>query len=142
MESDSTVTGRLLHKMEENMKRRGRVLVSDVNRLINVLERTNSFSASQAHIMIKSCGETMADLDRKRRTELVDRQFSLFQRINKNQLDVSHYNLLLSVSIHTCGNKSIYSNTLSFRFIMRINIQSMLESFSQLWRLTASNPTE
>ena len=116
-------------------------MVSDVTRLINIMERTSSFSGSQAHIMIKSCGEIMADLDRKRRTELVDRQFSLFRRINKNQLDVSHYNLLLSVSIHTCRNKSIYSNTLSFRFIMRINIQSMSGSFFHLWRLTASNPT-
>ena len=94
----------MLHVMEDNIKRKGRVLLADVHRLTNIIERTGSFSASQAHILIKSCGGMLVDLDGQSRTELVNRQFSLFRRISGDQLDVSHYNMLLNVSQQTSSN--------------------------------------
>ena len=115
----------MLHVMEENIKRKGRVLLADVHRLTNIIERTGTCSGSQALILIKSCGAMLVDLDRQSRTDLVNRQFSLFKRISGDQLDVSHYNMLLNVSLQTSSNGNIFTNTLSFRFIMRINIQSM-----------------
>ena len=127
--------------MEENIKRGGRVLLSDLHRLTNIIERTGSCTASQAHVLIKSCGAMLVDLDRRRRTELLDRQFSLLRRISGDQLDVSHYNLLLNVSIQTSDLQTVME-CLSFRFITRTNIQSMSQSFSPPWRLTASSPTE
>ena len=103
---------RLLQMLEDNIKRNGRVLPSDVHRLTNIIERTGSCSPSQAHILLKSSGAILVDLDRRRRTELVERQFSLLKRLIGRQLDVSHYNLLLSVS-ELISNNRVISSTLS-----------------------------
>ena len=87
----------LFSKLEQDSRRQGRVLARNLTRTINIIERTQHCPPSQTLLLIKCCGEVLVDVDRERRTQLVEKIISLLENIPASTLDISHYNTLLKV---------------------------------------------
>ena len=88
---------KLFSVLDTSFKRQGRVLERDMARVINIIENIGVCPASQALLLVKCCGDVLVDVERSKRTELVERCFSLISRIPSSKLDISHYNALLKV---------------------------------------------
>ena len=88
---------KLFSVLETSFRKQGRVLERDMAKVINIIENTEVCPASQALLLVKCCGDVLVDVERKKRTQLVERCFSLIERIPSSKLDISHYNALLKV---------------------------------------------
>ena len=87
----------LFSKLEQDSRRQGRVLARDLSRTINIIERTQHCPPSQTLLLLKCCGEVLVDVDRAKRSQLVERVLGLLSSIPASTLDISHYNALLKV---------------------------------------------
>ena len=89
---------KLFFLLETSCKKQGRVLEKDFAKVLNIIENTGICPASQALLLIKCCGDVLVDVERQKRTELVERCFSLIESIPSSKLDISHYNAQLKVN--------------------------------------------
>ena len=88
----------LFNVLDTSSRKQRRVLERDMVKVINIIENFGSCSASQALLLVKCCGEVLVDVERKKRSRLVERCFSLIESIQSSKLDISHYNALLKVN--------------------------------------------
>ena len=88
---------KLFSVLDTSCRKQGRVLERDMARVLNIIQNTGVCPASQALLLVKCCGNVLVDVERKKRTELVERCFSLIESIPSSTLDISHYNALLKV---------------------------------------------
>ena len=89
---------KLFSVLDTSCRKQGRVLERDMARVINIIENIGVCPASQALLLVKCCGDVLVDVERKKRSELVARCFTLIESIPNSKLDISHYNALLKVN--------------------------------------------
>ena len=89
---------KLFSVLDTSCRKQGRVLERDMSKVLNIIENIGVCPASQALLLVKCCGDVLVDVERKKRSELVARCFSLIESIPSSKLDISHYNALLKVN--------------------------------------------
>ena len=89
---------KLFSVLDTSCRKQRRVLERDMTKVINIIENIGVCPASQALLLVKCCGDVLVDVERKKRSELVGRCFSLIESIPTSKLDISHYNALLKVN--------------------------------------------
>ena len=87
----------LLSSMEQASRKQSRVLTKDLARALTIIEEVQHCPAGEALLLIKCCGEVLVDMDSRRRSQLVERCFTLLAKVHGSKLDISHYNALLKV---------------------------------------------
>ena len=87
---------KMLYNLDMSLRRNGRVMGYDLNRIVRVIEASGVCSSGQASLVLKCCGQVLVDIDSKTRTEMAVKYFEMFDKLTK--LDVSHYNTLLKVN--------------------------------------------
>ena len=91
---------KMLYSLDLNIRKRGRILISEFDKVLSRVSVLQCCSPSQAVLMLKCCGEVLVDEDKQSRTRLLEKTLRLVKNINGMNLDISHYNTLLKVSQH------------------------------------------
>ena len=101
-EDDTTVqkaTDRMetkMHSMNLHVQKSGRVIQSDLEDLLKLMEISGSFMSTHVLFALRCCGSNLVDVPSKDRRQVTDRVWSLLLK-HKVKLDISHYNTLLRV---------------------------------------------
>ena len=90
---------KILYSLDLSIRKRGRIQIVDFISVFNLIQNLRFCSESQAVLLLKCCGEVLVDEDRKVRTQLLEKCLRLLQKINGLNLDISHYNTVLKVSL-------------------------------------------
>ena len=106
---------KLLSMLDTSSKKQGRVLEVTLAKVLNIIAATQVCTPSQALLLVKCCGDVLVDVERRKRTELVERYFSLIESFPNSKLDISHYNALLKVNQTQSNNANV---SLSFCFFL------------------------
>ena len=88
---------RMLYKMDMDVRRQGRTVSFELEKIVRMVEKNGVCTANQALLVLRCCGEVLVDLDMKERTKLVESYTEILKQ-NGVEFDVSHYNALLRVS--------------------------------------------
>jgi len=89
---------RMLYKMDMDVRRQGRTVSFELEKIVRMVEKNGVCTANQALLVLRCCGEVLVDLDMKERTKLVESYTKILKQ-NGVEFDVSHYNALLRVHI-------------------------------------------
>ena len=120
---------KLLYSMDLSIRKKGRIMISELHKVVALVESLQYCSPTQAVLLFKCCGEVLVDEDKQARTRLLEKSLRLVKNINGMNLDISHYNTLLKVSLRLFSTALI---SFSSRFIWRTGTWSISQS---LWRL-------
>ena len=95
---------KILYSLDLNIRKSGRIQISELDGLFKLIKSLRFCSASQAVLLLKCCGEVLVDEDRQRRTRLLEKCLSLLKKTtNSLTLDISHYNTMLKVGLVWSG---------------------------------------
>ena len=133
---------KMLYSLDLNIRKRGRILISEFDKVLSLVSVLQCCSPSQAVLMLKCCGEVLVDEDKQSRTRLLEKTLRLVKNINGMNLDISHYNTLLKVSQPQSSPSTRQSVLCTFRFIWKTRILSASWTSWQHWRKITSPRTE
>jgi len=88
---------RLLYKLDLEMRRMGRVNVSQVETIIKNMKQANFCTSTQALLLIRTCGRALSDENKSDRRERMQDLVPFLKSVL--DLDVSHYNAILKVNL-------------------------------------------
>ena len=127
---EDLILEKMLYKLDLDMRNTGRVLNHELEKVVKNMEQSGSCTANQALLVLRCCGEVLVDRARQDRAKLLDRYIGVLKKSGVN-LDVSHYNTILRVSLAQSSLSLQLINVLNLRSILRI-IQSCLPRSSWL----------
>ena len=130
---------KMLYSMDLSIRKKGRIMISELHKVVALVESLQYCSPTQAVLLFKCCGEVLVDEDKQARTRLLEKSLRLVKNINGMNLDISHYNTLLKVSLKLFSTALI---SFSSRFIWRTGTWSISQSSWRPWSRKISNRTE
>jgi len=92
------VLDRMLYKLDLDLRRTGRVVSYELEKVVRMIDLSGVCTANQALLLLRCCGEVLVDLDRESRNKLVDRYIQILEKTGVT-FDVSHYNAILRVHL-------------------------------------------
>ncbi|CAN7999964.1 unnamed protein product, partial [Ixodes hexagonus] len=119
---------RTLYRIDNDVRRSGRVSRREVDEVFAEVKRIGSVTASQGLLLVRSCGSFLREESPEERTQLVDRVWSTLQEL-KCPMDVSHYNALLQVYLE---NEVKFSPTDFLATMEKTGIQANRVTYQRL----------
>uniref|UniRef100_A0A131Y1Z0 Putative bicoid mrna stability factor n=1 Tax=Ixodes ricinus TaxID=34613 RepID=A0A131Y1Z0_IXORI len=119
---------RILYRVDNEVRRTGRVSRRDVDDVFAEVKRIGSVTSSQGLLLVRSCGSFLREESPEQRTQLVDRVWSTLQEL-KCPMDVSHYNALLQVYLE---NELKFSPTEFLATMEKAGIQANRVTYQRL----------
>eukprot|EP00092_Neocalanus_flemingeri_P006880 GFUD01007426.1.p1 GENE.GFUD01007426.1~~GFUD01007426.1.p1 ORF type:complete len:1519 (+),score=489.48 GFUD01007426.1:137-4558(+) len=92
------IMDRKLYKLDMDVRRTGRALSFELEKIVRMIERSGLCTTNQALLVLRCCGDVLVDIHRDNRTLLVDRYSNILKK-NGVVFDVSHYNAVLRVHL-------------------------------------------
>jgi len=92
------VLDRMLYKLDLDLRRTGRVVSYELEKVVKMIEVSGVCTANQALLLLRCCGDVLVDLDRKTRNKMVERYIQILEKSGVT-FDVSHYNAILRVHL-------------------------------------------
>ncbi|EEC08889.1 pentatricopeptide repeat-containing protein, putative, partial [Ixodes scapularis] len=114
---------RILYRVDNEVRRTGRVSRRDVDDVFAEVKRIGSVTSSQGLLLVRSCGSFLREESPEQRTQLVDRVWSTLQELS------DHYNALLQVYLE---NELKFSPTEFLATMEKAGIQANRVTYQRL----------
>jgi len=92
------VLDRMLYKLDLDLRRTGRVVSYELEKVVKIIELSGVCTSNQALLLLRCCGNVLVDLDKGTRNKLVERYIQILEKTGVT-FDVSHYNAILRVHL-------------------------------------------